>query len=889
MTIRNLEATLAPKSVTLVGATARVGAVGRVVLENVRAGFAGSIYPVNPKYDELFGLKCYRSIAQLPEAPDLAIVMTPAATLPKVIADLGAKGTKVAVVLSAGVAGELKQAVLDAARPYLLRVIGPNTIGLLAPHVSLNASFVHLPPIPGRLGLISQSGAMVSSIVDWAASEGIGFSHIYSLGDMADVDVGDCLNVLAADTQTSAILMYLETIPAPRKFMSAARAAARTKPVIAVKPGRHVEAAKAAATHTGALAGADRVVEAALRRAGIIRVEDLADLFDAAEITGRYRPMQRARVAIVTNGGGAGVLAVDKLIDEHVSLATLTPETMAALDSALPSTWSHANPIDIIGDAPPERYRTAVRAAALDPNVDALLVMNCPTALADPSAAAAAVAAEASHGTINGKPVLACWLGRKTAEPAADLLRAAGIGVFRAPAEAAQAVSLLTRWSLLREEMQRVPPEHGTLSVDKDAVEILLHEIATEGRLLLTEDEAKQVLAAYGVPVPETIFAADPGAVETAAAKLLGSSDAVVVKVRSKQISHKSDIGGVRLNLRSATEARDAAAAITSRLRSGTVPLSFEGFTVQPMIRRPNATELLVGMSTDPQFGPVAVFGAGGTSVEVVADTATGLVPLDDVLAGDLIDKTRIARVLAGYRDQPAANRNAIVASLMAVSQLAIDFPMIQSIDINPLLADADGVVALDARIAIDPAKAALPAPNPALAIRPYPAEEFRIVRLLNDKVLLRPIKPSDAELYPGFLSKMDPEDMRLRFLVPMRTLSHETLVQLTQLDYDRDIAFMALGNNGTELLGMVRYSSDPDGIRAEFGALVRSDLKGHGLGRAMMEMLIDYAGRQGLHELFGRVLRENTSMLALCHELGFVEAADDELRLLKVTLPLQT
>ena len=434
-----------------------------------------------------------------------------------------------------------------------------------------------------------------------------------------------------------------------------------------------------------------------------------------------------------------------------------------------------------------------------------------------------------------------------------------------------------------------MPPEHGTLSVDKDAVEILLHEIATEGRLLLTEDEAKQVLAAYGVPVPETIFAADPGAVETAAAKLLGSSDAVVVKVRSKQISHKSDIGGVRLNLRSATEARDAAAAITSRLRSGTVPLSFEGFTVQPMIRRPNATELLVGMSTDPQFGPVAVFGAGGTSVEVVADTATGLVPLDDVLAGDLIDKTRIARVLAGYRDQPAANRNAIVASLMAVSQLAIDFPMIQSIDINPLLADADGVVALDARIAIDPAKAALPAPNPALAIRPYPTEEFRIVRLLNDKVLLRPIKPSDAELYPGFLSKMDPEDMRLRFLVPMRTLSHETLVQLTQLDYDRDIAFMALGNNGTELLGMVRYSSDPDGIRAEFGALVRSDLKGHGLGRAMMEMLIDYAGRQGLHELFGRVLRENTSMLALCHELGFVEAADDELRLLKVTLPLQT
>jgi acetyltransferase len=889
MTVRNLEATLAPESLALIGATSREGAVGRVVLDNVRATFGGRVFPVNLKYDELFGLRCYRTIADLPEAPDIAIVMTPGPTVPGIVSELGRKGTKVAVVVSAGVTGALRQAMLDAARPHLLRIIGPNTIGLLAPHAGLNASFVHLPPLPGRLGLISQSGAMVSSIVDWAASEGIGFSHIYSLGDMADVDVGDCLNVLAADPRTSAILMYLESIPAPRKFMSAARAIARIKPVIAVKPGRHAEAAKAAATHTGALAGADRVVEAALRRAGIIRVEDLADLFDAAEITGRYAPMRQARVAIVTNGGGAGVLAVDKLIDHHVPLATLTPETMAALDRALPSTWSRANPIDIIGDAPPERYRAAVRAAALDPNVDALLVMNCPTALADPSAAAAAVAAETNRGLINGKPVLATWLGRKTAEPAAELLRAAGIGTFRAPAEAAQAVSLLTRWSLLRDEMQRVPAERGLLSTDKDAARDLLHDAAAEGRSLLTEDEAKHVLAAYGVAVPQTIFASDPAAVEQAAATLLAAAQAVVVKVRSKHISHKSDIGGVILNLRTATEARDAAAAITSRLRANPAPLPFEGFTVQPMIQRPNAEELIVGVSTDPQFGPVALFGAGGTSVEVVADTATGLVPLDEVLAGDLIDKTRISRLLAGYRDRPPADRDAIVAALMAVSQLAIDFPMVQSIDINPLLADRDGVIALDARIAIDPGRASVPAPNPALAIRPYPAEEFSIVHFLDRKVLLRPIKPSDAELYPSFLSKMDPEDMRLRFLVPMRTLSHETLVLLTQLDYDRDIAFVALANNGTELLGMVRYSSDPDGIRAEFGALVRSDLKGHGLGRSMMEMLIDYARRQGLHELFGRVLRENTSMLALCHELGFVEAADDEARLLRVTLPLRS
>src|SRR3569623_1562125 len=358
--------------------------------------------------------------------------------------------------------------MLDAAGPHLLRIVGPNTIGLLSPRVSLNASFTHIAPLPGRLGLISQSGAIVSSIIDWAAAEGIGFSQIFSLGDMADVDVGDCLDMLASDEKTSAILMYLESIPATRKFMSAARAAARIKPVIAVKPGRHREAAVAAASHTGALAGTDRVIDAAFRRAGIIRVDDLADLFEAAEITGRYRPMKRARVAILTNGGGAGVLAVDKLLDDGAELAALAPETVAVLDAALPSTWSRRNPIDIIGDAPPERYRAALLAAAADPGVDALLVMNCPTALADPSAAAKAVASEVQNGLISGKPLLACWLGRKTAEPARRILQDAGIGEFETPAAAAAAVGLLPRWSTLRAQLQQVPPEQIAPHTDRD-------------------------------------------------------------------------------------------------------------------------------------------------------------------------------------------------------------------------------------------------------------------------------------------------------------------------------------------------------------------------------------------------------------------------------------
>lgn len=889
MTIRNLDATLAPSSIALIGASSRDGSVGRVVLHNViSGGFGGRVYPVNPKYDEVLGLRCYRQIADLPEAPDIAVVMTPAPTVPQIIAELGAKGTRTAVVLSAGLtpANGLRQQMLDAARPAMLRVIGPNTIGLLAPRVGLNASFTHIAPTFGRLGLISQSGAMVSSIVDWAAAEGIGFSQIYSVGDMADVDVGDCLNILATDDKTSAILMYLESVPAPRKFMSAARAAARIKPVIAVKPGRHAEAALAAATHTGALAGADRVIDAALRRAGIIRVNDLADLFDAAEITGRYPPMPSARVAIITNGGGAGVLAVDQLIDDGAVLAALGAETLAALDGALPATWSHANPVDIIGDAPPDRYRAAIRAVAADPGVDALLVMNCPTALADPSAAATAVAGEVVQGRINGKPLLSCWLGRKAAEPARDILRAAGIGDFETPSEAAKAVALLTRWSTLRARLQRVPPERADPTMDRERATALLHAVAAENRSLLTEDEAKALLAAYGVPTPRTIIAADVAAVEGAARDLLTKTAAVVVKLRSKTISHKSEVGGVALDLTTAAAARTAAAEMLKRLAGIAPAVQIDGFTVQPMIRR-TGEELIVGLSTDPSFGPVVLFGAGGTAVEIVDDTATGLVPLDDVLAGDLIDGTRVGRLLAGYRDRKPADRAAIISVLLAVSQIAIDFPMVRSIDINPLLADPEGVVALDARVEIDPSRAALAAPNPALAIRPYPSGATGFAGIASETYLLRPIKPADAALYPRFFERVDADDMWRRFLVPTRALSHALVVQLTQLDYDRDMAFVALDQPEGELAGIVRYAADPDRTSAEFGILIRSDLQGHGLGRLLMARLVDYARGEGIGELFGRVLRSNSGMLSLCAELGFASAESDEPSLVRVSLSL--
>jgi acetyltransferase len=891
VTIRNLEFAFAPASVAVIGASARAGSVGQVVLSNiVNGGFAGAIYPVNPKYGELLGLACYRSTRDLPTAPELAVVATPPATVPDIIADLAQRGTKVAVVITTGIGdGDgLRQRMLDAARPHLLRIIGPNTIGLLSPRAALNASFVHLTPTVGRLGLISQSGAMVSSIIDWAAAEGIGFSAVLSLGDMADVDVGDALNMLAADEHTRSILMYLESVAAPRKFMSAARAAARIKPVIVVKPGRHEAAARAARTHTGALAGADRVVDAALRRAGLIRVDDLDDLFEAASITSRFAPMANGRVAIVTNGGGAGVLAVDELVDRGCTLATLAEPTLARLDAALPPTWSRANPVDIVGDAPPERYLAAIEAVADDRGVDALLVMNCPTGIASPVAAAQAVGGLARQGLIAGKPVLACWLGKQAAEPAREALRGAAVASFDTPRSAAQAVSLLTRWSALRKSLERVPESAGEIAVDRERVRAVMTGAAADGRSMLTEAEAKAVILAYGIPVPEIVVARTDDEVAAAAQRLLQTTPAIVVKLLSAAVSHKSDVGGVVLDIRDAAAAVAAAAAIRERLARQSPGARPDGFAIQPMIRRPGARELIVGIGSDPIFGPVILFGQGGTAVEVIGDVATGLVPLDEVLAGDLIDHTRVSRLLKGFRDEPPADRGAILRALLGLSQLAVDFPAILSVDVNPLLANAEGVIALDARIEFDPRRLEEARPNRDLSIRPYPSGWETSADLGARKFLLRPMRPADAALYPAYLARVTAEDMRLRFLSPTKAISPDMLIRLTQLDYDRDIAFVALDSVSGELAGIVRYSSDPDHEAAEFGVLVRSDLQGLGLGIALMRRLIDYARADGLERLDGLILRENKRMQTICQELGFViQAVPDDPTLEQARLKL--
>jgi len=878
VTIRNLDHAFEPRSVAVIGASCREGSVGSVVFGNIlNGGFEGEIWPVNPKYRELSGRRCYATVNALPSVPDLAVIVTPADTVPALIGELGEKGTRAAFVLTAGLTkgNGLRQRMLDAARPHLLRIIGPNCLGLMLPHAKLNAGFFHMAAAPGDIALLSQSGAIAASLIDWAAANGVGFSQIVSLGDMADVDVGDCLDRLAGGGHPQAIVLYLESIPNPRKFISAARAAARVKPVIAIRPGRHAEAAKAAATHTGALSGADRVVEAVLRRAGILRVHDLAELFDATETLARFAPLERTCVGIVTNGGGAGVLAVDRLMDFGMELADLSPQSLTALDRTMSANWSRANPVDIVGDASPDRYRAAVETVAADPAVDVLLVMNCPTGMASSLDAAAAVAALAREGRIHGKPVLSCWLGEATARDARHLLQAAGITAYDTPAAVATAVSYLSNWSRAQKALQRVPTTAGEISADREAVLHIFRQVASEHRRMLTEPEAKAVIKAYCIPVPETIVAKTAKEIEQASTGVLAGSRKVAVKLLSKAVSHKSDIGGVVLNIETARAALDAALAIERRLHQHAPTASLDGFTVQPMIERKNAIELILGISRDPLFGPIMLFGAGGVAVEVMNDTAIGLPPLDDILAGYLIDGTRVGSLLAGFRGRKPADRASIIRALNGLSQMIIDFPCIVATDINPLLADPDGVVALDARIEIDPDAVEQPGPNPALMIRPYPAELAKDVAVGDRTFHIRPIRPGDAALYPSFLSKVTPEDLRLRFFSSGKPVSDKLLIRLTQLDYDRDMALVALGPHDGALCGVARLSCDPEHETAEYAILVRSDFKGHGLGWTMLHLLIEYGREQGLKRVEGVVLRENARMLEMCRETGFEVASN--------------
>ncbi len=879
MSIRNLDSLFDPSSIAVIGASLRAASVGATVWRNLTTGqFKGELYAVNPKHKNLAGHAVAARVADLPQAPSLAIICTPAATVPGLVAELGKKGTRAAIVMTAGMDKVQKQAMLDAARPHLLRILGPNCIGLLAPHIGLNASFAHIDALPGELAFVSQSGALVTAMLDWAQGQTIGFSHFVSMGEHADVDFGDMLDYLASDPKTRAILLYIESIESPRKFMSAARSAARNKPVIVIKAGRSPQGQLAAASHTGALAGSDMVFDAAISRAGMLRVNTLQELFLAAETLSRFRTNTSDTITILTNGGGAGVMAADAAAFVGVTLSTLSDATCRKLDAVLPANWSHGNPVDIIGDAPVERYVQALQVLKDDAATGAVLFIHAPTAIVPSAEIANALVPLAQHESYEAPRLMSCWLGDRAVAQARQTFQSAGIANFDTPEQAVRAFSMLVDYRRNQAELIEAPPALlPGLRPDTAAIRALVKAALANGRSMLTELEAKAVLDACRIPVVPTqrVAATPEAAVEAAVA--LGFP--VVLKILSDDISHKSDVGGVALSLQDANEVRSAAQVMLARVQRQQPQARIEGFTVQPMVQRAHAQELIVGSTIDSVFGPIILFGQGGTAVEVMADRAVALPPLSVPLAKALVSRTRVSRLLAGFRDTPAVDEAALHGVLMAVSQLLAEVPEIAELDINPLIVNAEGAIALDARIRLSPTG---PAGAANFAIRPYPAQLEETVQWRGRALCLRPIRPEDEALHMEFLQHLDPDDVRMRVFYSRRTMERTELARLVQIDYAREMAFVAMapGPDGQpQTLGVVRAIADPDNVNAEFGVIVRSELKGTGLGQLLMSKLIAYLRTQGTQRLVATVLTHNERMIGLSRDLGFEEdksARDD-------------
>jgi acetyltransferase len=879
MSTYRLKNLLAPNSLALAGASPRQGSVGRSVLRNIHnARFRGEFGLVNSRYSEIDGVAAVDSLSKLPFVPELVVITAPATAVPGLVEEAGKLGVAGAVIIPAGLGhgeGSLAEAADKAARKYGMRLIGPNCLGIMMPGANLNASFSAHMPLAGNLALISQSGAIAAGMVDWAAQRAVGFSGIISIGDQLDVDIADLLDYFALDGATRAILLYVEAIKNARKFMSAARAAARVKPVVVVKSGRMATGAKAAATHTGALAGSDAVYDAAFRRAGVLRVSDLRELFDCAETLGRVASPYGNRLAILTNGGGIGVLAIDRLSELGGIPAPITPETRQKLDAVLPAIWSGSNPVDIAGDADSARYAAALEVLLADPGNDAILVMNVQTAIASASDIAATVTEmvrkyRAEHRNA-AKPVLAAWVGAD--QKIGDMLSSAGIPNYPTEDDAVYGFIYLVRHREVVTALAQVPPAMPIdFAPDIETARRVVATVISDGRRWLDPLEVKGLLEAYDIAMVPTLAAADAEQAVAFANELFAQGATVVLKINSRDIVHKSDVGGVVLNLTTPEAVRKVTADIITRAKTLRPEARISGVIVQAMVVRPKARELILGLADDPTFGTVVVFGRGGTAVEIIDDKALALPPLDLQMASSLIDRTRISRLLRGYRDVPAVKQDAIEMVLVKIAQLAADIPEIRELDINPLLADEEGVIAVDARIAVGKVERKFGGSGPAnFAVRPYPSQWQRYIEVKDGwRVFVRPIRPEDEPRLHEFLQRVSSGDLRLRFFAPMKEFTHEFIARLTQLDYARAMAFVAFDETTNDPVGVVRIHSDSIYENGEYAILLRSDLKGRGLGWALMQLIIEYARSEGLKTISGDVLQENSIMLEMCRDLGF-------------------
>ncbi|MDQ2091107.1 bifunctional acetate--CoA ligase family protein/GNAT family N-acetyltransferase [Marimonas arenosa] len=886
---RPLEALFNPTGIAVFGASESPTSVGSKVHANLVDGtFEGPVVPVNPKYDSVRGQVCYDKIAEVPEKIDLAVIATPAKTIPGIIKELGAAGVGAAIVLSAGFreAGEdgkaLEAKLVEAARKAGVRFLGPNCVGLVRPWWGMNATFLNSDTPPGRLAIVSQSGALCSAISDYAGPHHLGFSAVVSLGNSTNVDFGDVLQFLATDPKTDSILLYVEGINNAPTFLSALRIAARSKPVIVLKSGRHVQSSKAANTHTGALIGSDAVFDAALSRSGAVRANTFGQLFAAAEILSANKRTGGKRLGIVTNGGGAGVLAADRAGDLGLDVADISDKTRAALDAILPPYWSRGNPVDILGDASAEAYGTAVKACFEDKGLDGVLVMLTPQAMTDASAVAeAVVAAVPKRGR---KPVLACWMGETSVAAGRRYLSENGIPDFHTPERAVEAFSYLAQHFRHQRLALEVPgPMTDVTEPDLVGARMIIDTALREGRGMLNDIESKAVLRAFRIPTNMTIEA-DSAGDALVAAETVGFP--VAMKILSPQISHKSDVGGVMLGLMNAADVMQAYREITERAKALRPEAVIEGVTVEQMAQVDDARELVVGASRDPVFGPVIMFGAGGTMVEILRDNAVALPPLNAVLANRLIDRTKVARLLDAFRDRHAVKREAVVEVLLRVSDMICELPEITELDLNPLFAGPEGVLCVDARIAIKrpPSK---DGPYDHMAIRPYPRHLVREDHLSDGRLLtIRPIRPEDAESEAGFVRDLSPQAKRFRFMGTINELSPEMLARFTQIDYRAEMALVALvGEEGAqEQIGVARYAINPDRRSCEFAIVVSDKVQHQGIGTRLMKALMEAARDHGLAVIEGTVLKENGPMLHLMEELGFtIERAPEDPEIMAV------
>jgi len=895
MSVRNLKKLFRPQSVAIIGASNAPGTVGAIAMRNLlQGGFKGPIMPVNPKYQAIQGVLAYKDVNDLPLVPDLAVVCVPPAELSGVIDRLGARGCPAAVVVTTGLdllpsadgQTSLTQDLMATAQRHDLRLLGPSSLGVMVPGIGLNASFAPHAALPGRIAFVSQSGAMCAAVLDWAAPKGIGFSHFISLGAGLDTNFGDILDYLGSDPDTRAILLYIESIDERRNFMSAARAAARNKPVLAIKAGRNADGARAARSHTGQMAGSDLVYDAAMRRAGMLRVYDIEELFAAVETLSVVSRPKGERLAILTNGGGIGVMAVDDLYDLGGSLAELSEETLGKLDTVLPAGWSYSNPVDIIGDAPGTRYADALSVLVQAREIDSILVMHTPVSVASSTEIAEKVIALArQHKRSN---ITTCWVGDQLVSSARKAFHAAGIPTFDTPRQAVQAFMHTVEYRRNQELLMETPLSLPTEFTPNTVIARMVVETAlNQGRTVLSEPEAKAILNAYGIPTVETHIARTPEDCRAIAEEMGGP---LALKILSPDLTHKSDRGGVQLNIETPEECFQAAEQMTRRLRTALPDVRLEGFTVQRMERRPGAHELIVGVATDPIFGPVILFGQGGTAVEVIGDRAVALPPLNMALGAELISRTRVYKLLQGYRAHAPADMEAICLTLIQVAQMIVDIPEIIELDINPLFADENGVVALDARMAIR--KTSLTSGADRMAIRPYPRELEEDFTMKGGRTcLLRPIRPEDEPNHHILVSRLTPEDIRFRFFGLVQELPHSQMARLTQIDYDREMAFIATdtdANGQQETLGVVRAVTDPDNEETEFSIVVRSDLKGSGLARQMMKKMIRYCRDRGTHTMVGQVLKDNGRMLHFVESLGFRRVKTIDHDVVEVALDLQ-